>query len=151
MQLVIDFYFLSVCIQVYMFQASSAHHQESLTVHTASSFCVCVRPRHCLVRNLDGHKHRNWRMYVQWGTPDDERLTLEKCRVIHHMSYKTVPRTDTNTETGGCMYSEGLLTMSAWRSKHVELYIIQIENKRLSQLASGLLIGIYEDARTRKH
>jgi hypothetical protein len=37
-------------------------------------------------------------------------------------SYKTVPRTDTNTETGGCMYSEGLLMMSAWRSKHVELY-----------------------------
>jgi hypothetical protein len=33
-----------------------------------------------------------------------------------------VPQTDTNTETGGCMYGEGLLMMSAWRSKHVELY-----------------------------
>jgi hypothetical protein len=44
---------------------------------------------------------------------------------------KTVPQTDTNTETGGCMYGEGLLMMSAWRSKHVELYIyiyIYIEN-----------------------
>jgi hypothetical protein len=29
------------------------------------------------------------------------------------VSYKTVPRMDTNTETGGCMYSEGLLMMSA--------------------------------------
>jgi hypothetical protein len=26
---------------------------------------------------------------------------------------KTVPQTDTNTETGGCMYGEGLLMMSA--------------------------------------
>jgi hypothetical protein len=31
----------------------------------------------------DRHKHRNWRLYVRWGTPDDERLTLETCRVIH--------------------------------------------------------------------
>jgi hypothetical protein len=63
------------------------HHQESLTVHTASSFCVCVYLWHCLVT-----------------------------------SYKTVPQPDTTTETGGCMYGEGLLMMSAWRSKHVELY-----------------------------
>jgi hypothetical protein len=73
-----------------MFRASSAHHQESLTVHTASSFCVCVCLWHCLVRSLS--------------------------------SYHTVPQTDTITETGGCMYGEGLLIMSAWRSKHVELY-----------------------------
>jgi hypothetical protein len=33
-----------------------------------------------------------------------------------------VPQTDINTETGGCMYGEGLLMMSAWRSKRVELY-----------------------------
>jgi hypothetical protein len=46
------------------------------------------------------------------GLLDDERLTLETCRVLH----------------------------------------IYIENKSLSQVASvGLLIGIYEDARTRKH
>jgi hypothetical protein len=31
----------------------------------------------------DRHKHRNWRLYVWWGTLDDERLTLETCRVIH--------------------------------------------------------------------
>jgi hypothetical protein len=88
-----------------MFRASSAHHQESLTVHTAPCFCVCVRPWHCLVRYCilqdsatDGHKHRNRRLYV-------------------------------------------LLMMSAWRSKHVELYIIWIENKSLSQIASvGLII-----------
>jgi hypothetical protein len=42
MQLVIDFYFLSICIQLYMFRASSAHNQESLSLLTASSFCVCV-------------------------------------------------------------------------------------------------------------
>jgi hypothetical protein len=29
------------------------------------------------------------------------------------VAYKTVSRTDTNTETGGCMYSERLLMMSA--------------------------------------
>jgi hypothetical protein len=33
-----SFYFLSIGTQLYMFRASSAHHQESLTVHTASSF-----------------------------------------------------------------------------------------------------------------
>jgi hypothetical protein len=118
---------------LYMFRASSAHHQEFLTIHIASSFCVCVCLRHCLVRNFhrkfltrqcrrqtqtrkleaictvrdswwwaldarnmrlclvtvlqdsaaDRHKHRNWRLYVRWGTLDDERLTLETCRVIH--------------------------------------------------------------------
>jgi hypothetical protein len=31
----------------------------------------------------DRHKHRNWRLYVWWGTPDDESLTFETCRVIH--------------------------------------------------------------------
>jgi hypothetical protein len=91
MQLVIDLYFLSICIQLYMFRASRSHHQESLTVHTTSSFCVCVRPRQ---------------------SPDDERVTLETCKIFFK-AYKTVPRTDTNTETGGCMYSEGLLMMSA--------------------------------------
>jgi hypothetical protein len=55
MQLVIDFYFLSICVWLYMFRASSAHHRESLTVHTASSFCVCVCLRHCLVRNMKMH------------------------------------------------------------------------------------------------
>jgi hypothetical protein len=98
-----------------MFRASSAHHQESLTVHTASSLCVCVCLQHCLVRNwllvvrlsvlivtnrsiqtdaplkasflqdsaTDRHKHRNWRLYVRWDTPDDERLTLETCSYTH--------------------------------------------------------------------
>jgi hypothetical protein len=81
-----------------MFRASSAHHQESFTVHTASSFCVCVCLQHCLVRNsflqdsaADRHKHRNWRLYVRWGTPDDERLTLKTCRVIHiQIEYKNL-------------------------------------------------------------
>jgi hypothetical protein len=64
-----------------MFRASSAHHQESLTVHTASSFCVCL----------------------------SAALSCKK------LSNKTVPQTDTDTstETGGCMYGEGLLMMSA--------------------------------------
>jgi hypothetical protein len=31
----------------------------------------------------DRHKHRNWRLYVRWGTSDDEHLTTETCRVIH--------------------------------------------------------------------
>jgi hypothetical protein len=81
--------FLSICIRLYMFRASSAHHLESLTVHAASSFCVCIRLWHCLVRCFlqdsakDGHKHRNRRLHVQRGTPDDERLTLQTCRVVY--------------------------------------------------------------------
>jgi hypothetical protein len=88
MKLVINFYFLSISVQLYMFRESSARHQESFTVHTASSFCVCVCLRHCLAISFlqdsatDGHKHRNWRLYGRWGTPDHERLTLETCRVI---------------------------------------------------------------------
>jgi hypothetical protein len=31
------FLFLSICMQLYMFRASSAHHQEPLTVHAVSS------------------------------------------------------------------------------------------------------------------
>jgi hypothetical protein len=73
-----------------MFRASSAHHQESLTVHTASRFW-----------NLNCFK---WvlNIYVE---------------CIQH-SFKTI----LIPETGGCMYGEELLMMSAWRSKHVELY-----------------------------
>jgi hypothetical protein len=86
MQLVINFYYPSICVKLYMFRTSSAHHQESLTVQTASSFCVFVCLRHCLVRN-------------------------KSCKKA--VSYKRVLQTDTNTETGGCMYGEGLLMMSA--------------------------------------
>jgi hypothetical protein len=49
-------------------------------------------------------------------------LCLSAALSCKKLSYKTVPRTDTNTETGSCMYSKRLLMMSAWRSKHVELY-----------------------------
>jgi hypothetical protein len=31
----------------------------------------------------------------------------------HEVFYNTMLQTDTNTETGGCMYGEGLLMMSA--------------------------------------
>jgi hypothetical protein len=48
-------------------------------------------------------------------------LCLSAVLSCKKLSYKTVPQTDTNTETGGCMYGEGLLMMSAWRSKHTEL------------------------------
>jgi hypothetical protein len=129
MQLVIDLYFLSMCIQLYMFRASSAHHQESLTVHTASSFCVCVRPWHCLVRNCnktcrDKHLEPSYINIKINGNNRQCRNTKKsavryrinqkiKFMYIKEVSYKTVPRTDTNTETGGCTYSEGLLMMSA--------------------------------------
>jgi hypothetical protein len=42
------FYFLSTCV-LYMFQASSAHHQESFNRPIS---CVDVYLRHCLVRKL---------------------------------------------------------------------------------------------------
>jgi hypothetical protein len=59
-----------------------------------------------------------------------------------YLSYKTVPRTDTNTETGGCMYSEGLLMMSTWRSKHVELYTYRYKIKIYHKL--HLLVYLLE-------
>jgi hypothetical protein len=211
-----------------MFRASSAHQQESLTIHTASTFCVCVRPWHCLVRNFLTRKslarqYQNQQkqlvidsyfLYIWCATlhvssvkrsssgvphctyslqflclcpsvalsckklsykkvsyktvPKPTETTCDRLLFSIYMicnstcfglqaliirspslyiqppvsvfvsvrgtvlqviflqksSYKTVLRTDTNTETVGCMYSEGLLMMSAWRSKHVELHII---------------------------
>jgi hypothetical protein len=35
------------------------------------------------------------------------------CSTVLKETYKTVPQTDTNTETGDCMYGEGLLMLSA--------------------------------------
>jgi hypothetical protein len=64
MQLVIDFYFLSICIYIYN--------------------SICFERQAIIIRSL----------------------VALSCK-------KTVPRTDTNTETGGCMYSEGRLMMSA--------------------------------------
>jgi hypothetical protein len=49
-------------------------------------------------------------------------LCLSAALSCKKLSYKTVPQTDTNTETGGSMYGNGLLMMSAWHLKHVELY-----------------------------
>jgi hypothetical protein len=57
-------------------------------------------------------------------------------------SYKPVPQTDTNTETGGCMYGEGLLMMRAWRSKHVELYTYRSKIKIYHKL--HLLVYLLE-------
>jgi hypothetical protein len=57
-----------------MFRASSAHHQESLTVHTASSFCVCVCLRHCLVRN--------WLLVVRLSV---YRLCRQKIKIYHKL------------------------------------------------------------------
>jgi hypothetical protein len=44
------FLFSIYMCKLYMFRASIAHHQESLTVHTASSFCVYV----CLRQSCKG-------------------------------------------------------------------------------------------------
>jgi hypothetical protein len=49
------------------------------TVHVSS----VKRSRFLQDSATDGHKHRNWRLYVQWGSPDDVRLTLETCRVVY--------------------------------------------------------------------
>jgi hypothetical protein len=49
-------------------------------------------------------------------------LCLSTALSCKNLSYKTVPQTDTNTETGDCMYGEGLLMVSAWHSKHTELF-----------------------------
>jgi hypothetical protein len=40
-------------------------------------------------------------------------LSFKKLKKRREVSYKTVPQTDTNTKTGGCMYGKGLLMMSA--------------------------------------
>jgi hypothetical protein len=48
--------------------------------YSVQFLCLCLSG---ITNPADRHKHRNWRLYVRWGTPDDERLTLETCRVIH--------------------------------------------------------------------
>jgi hypothetical protein len=40
-------------------------------------------------------------------------LCLSAVLSCKKLSHKTVPQTDTNTETGCCMYGEGLLMMRA--------------------------------------
>jgi hypothetical protein len=69
-----------------MFRASSAHHQESLTVHTAFSFCVCVCLRHCLVRNRWSNYWKSitscicWSTYWNiWRCTDQETLKMAGC------------------------------------------------------------------------
>jgi hypothetical protein len=129
-----------------MFRASSAHHQESLTIHTASSFCVCVCLPHCLVRNclqvllyqMAAFILYSFRLIFLYVYISLACLAFTNLQV----SYKTVPQTDTNTETGGCMYSEGLLMMSAWCSKHGELYIYRQKIKIYHKL--HLLVYLLE-------
>jgi hypothetical protein len=67
-------------------------------------------------------KGMRYREFVEWCLVLARRHTSAHNSSWNFFSYKTVPQTDTNTETGGCMYGEGLLMMSAWRSKRVELY-----------------------------
>jgi hypothetical protein len=83
--------FLSSTYMCITQHVSSFKRSSSCVPHRTYSLqflCLCLR--HCLVRNCflqdsaaDRHKHSNWRLYVRCGTPDDERLTLETCRVIH--------------------------------------------------------------------
>jgi hypothetical protein len=42
-----------------------------------------------------------------------DRFLFSIYMCITLLSYKTMPQTDTNTETGGCIYGEGILMMSA--------------------------------------
>jgi hypothetical protein len=62
-------------------------------IYSLQFLCLCLSAalscKKFLVRSFlqdstaDRHKHRNWRLYARWGTPDDERLTLETFRVIN--------------------------------------------------------------------
>jgi hypothetical protein len=70
MQLVIDFYFLSI---------SCKNTRIYRIFHNFKNFKVLILNTH-LKHNFNS---RNWRLYVRLGTPDDDRLTLETCRVIH--------------------------------------------------------------------
>jgi hypothetical protein len=89
MQLVIDFIF-------YLYVYSTCFERQTpitgipLTVYTASSFlCLCLSAALSCKKGFlqdsaaDRLKHRVWRLYVRRGALDDERLTLETCRVIH--------------------------------------------------------------------
>jgi hypothetical protein len=57
-------------------------------------------------RSSSGVPHRTYKLLFLC-------LCLSAALSCKKVSYKTVPQTDTNTETGGCMYGEGLLMMSA--------------------------------------
>jgi hypothetical protein len=81
-----------------------------------SSIYICITVHVSSVkRSSSGVPHRTYSLQFLC-------LCLSAALPCKKFSYKTVPQTDTNTQTGGCMYGEGLLMMSAWRSKHVQLY-----------------------------
>jgi hypothetical protein len=81
-----------------MFRASSAHHQESLTVHKF------VKAKQA--KEIYTYKNIKRKLYkinaAIWYNKTFRNKHLEP-------SYINIK----NTETGGCMYSEGLLMMSA--------------------------------------
>jgi hypothetical protein len=91
MQLVIDFYFISIRGMYTTLRVSSVKRSSSAVPHcTYSLQFLCLCPSVAL---------------------SCKKLFLQDSAMDGH-----------NTETRGCMYSEGLLIMSALRSKHVELY-----------------------------
>jgi hypothetical protein len=87
-----SFYFLSN-YSLNMFRAKSAHHQElSLLYKQPAVICVAACPWHCLVIQQDSAMYRQTDrqtatqiaggcMYCRDKTPDDERMSLEKCWV----------------------------------------------------------------------
>jgi hypothetical protein len=127
MQLVIDFYFLFICVKLYIFRASSAHHQESLTVHTASSFCVCVCLRHCLVRSFlhvssykrssSGVPHRTYSL--QFLCFCLRHCLVRNCffftpKLLKYVPYSTIDR-DSTVVIATCYVLDGPGIESRWR------------------------------------
>jgi hypothetical protein len=84
MQLVIDFYFhLFVCDSTCFERQALIIRSPPLYMQPPVFVLVSVLGTVLQDSAKDGHKHRNWRLRVQWGTHDDERLTLETCRVAY--------------------------------------------------------------------
>jgi hypothetical protein len=102
-------------IQCFLVRASSYIPISRPTDETCNRFLfsiytMCITLHVSSVkRSSSGVPHRTYILQFLCLCPS----AALSCKKLQYTSYKTVPRTDTNTETGGSMYGEGLLMMSA--------------------------------------
>jgi hypothetical protein len=82
-------FFIYMCITLHVSCVKRSSSEFPHRTYSLQFLCLCLSTAlSCKKSSLqdssaDRHKHRKWRLYVRWGTPDDERLTLKTCGVLH--------------------------------------------------------------------
>jgi hypothetical protein len=78
---------LYMCITLHVSSVKRSSSGVPCRTYSLQFLCLCLSAaltcRKLQDSAADRHKHRNWRLYLRLGTPDDESLTLETCRVVH--------------------------------------------------------------------